>query len=363
MPTSQGQGTPAFKTMKAFIPDSVRRVASKQGVELSTGLVTIVAPDPRIDLPLPYGRSFEDWLDEESAKYEHICDDYEGPFDERGSPSDWCECCAFRSDMQWRHSTRQWLLNPPPPPPKPAAPAQANLRWYETQHFKAWFAEQSDTCKEALRSGTPEARWLAEDLYLGPSTRTISWSDRMDRIDPEWEAKLAAQKPEYVLEAEARAAEIAAADPVTLEHPHFGATLHDWLAGRRGKSTAKEREAEFQRWLDTKKGVRPIWCGVDKKPRPGVTSAPTSSVRITNIPDNIQLWDVREMFSHWPVRDVFRPVDTSTGVKRPFVFVELLGPNDAMEAVNALSESVCYLHEHVLKFAVADKSNTARKKA
>jgi hypothetical protein len=349
--------------MKVFIPDSVRRVARKRGVELSTGLVTIVAPDPRIDLPLPYGRSFEDWLDEESTKYEHICDDYEGPSDERGSPSEWCPCCEFRSDMQWRHSTRQTLLRPPPPPPPPQAAAGPNLRWFETQQFKTWFSAQSDTCKEILSSGLPEARWLAEDLYLGTARSTISWSDRLDRADPGWEAKLHAQKPGYQLEAEERAAEIAAADPATLPHPHFGATLHDWLAGRRGKTTAKEREAEFQRWLDTKKGVRPIWCGVDKKQRPGVTSAPTSSVRITNIPDNIQLWDVREMFSNWPVRDVFRPVDTATGVKRPFVFVELLGPNDAVEAVNKLSDSVCYLHEHVLRFAVADKSNTARKKA
>ena len=350
--------------MKAFIPDSVRRVASKQGVELSTGLTTIVATDPRIDLPLSYGCSFEEWLNEESAKYEHICDDYEGCNDERGSPSEWCPSCEFRADMQWRHSTRKHLLNPPAlQPPKPVEQIHQNLRWHETPQFKAWFAEQSDTCKEILRSGSPEARWLAEDLYCGTENNTISWCDRMDRFDPEWEAKLDAQKPAHMLEAEARVAEIAAADPATLEHPHFGATLQDWLTSRRGKTTAKERETAFQRWLDTKKGVRPIWCGVDKKPQPGVTSAPTSSLRITNIPDNIQLWDVREMLSHWPVRDVFRPVDTATGAKRPFVFVELLGPNDALKATNVLSDGICYLHEHALKFTVADKSNTARKKA
>lgn len=348
--------------MKAFVPDSVRRVARKQGVELSTGLVTIVAPDPRIDLPLPYGRSFEEWLDEESEKYEHICDDYEGLEDERGSPSEWCPRCEFRADMQWRHDTRQHLLHP-----RPAQPQQTGgpvVRWFETPQFLQWFSAQSDTFKEILRTGQPETRWLVDDLYCGGRTgKYTNWCEAMDKLDPEWEDKLAAQKTASELEAEARAEEIAAADPATLVHPHFGAPLQDWLAGRRGKSTAKEREAAFQAWLDTKKGVRPIWCGVDRKPRPGVTSAPTSSVRITNIPDNIQLWDVREMFSHWPVRDVFRPVDTATGTKRPFVFVELLGPNDAQEAVNVLSDSICYLHMHALKFAVADKSNTARKKA
>ncbi len=361
--------------MKAFIPDSVVRLARKNGAELPRGLVTIVRPDPRLAIPMPAGADFKEWLDAEVEAIGHDCEDCNTEdFVDYGWPSEWCPGCMFRSEMQWRWETRQKLLNPPPPPPPRPSQAEigAAINAYNAKkqrEINAWLEGMAPEARVFFDSAHPaEKRAIFEYSFYGSSQ---PWTEMLDKVDSEWEekshAKIAAicEAERAALEAAraaaeaARAAEEAARPPPPPGHPLFGtASPHEWIHTARNKDV-EELVADFNAWQSTPKNKRPIWCGVGQRTLPGkaVGGEGNVSMRVSNVSDKIRLWDVREFASAagGRVRDVFHPAPG--GVKKPFLFVEFLTQEECERAVATLSAAPVILYGRELKFEVSVNSN------
>lgn len=364
--------------MKVFIPESVVKRARKDGVELTRDLVTIVKPDPRLAIPMPAGADFVEWLDAETAEIGHECADWTlEDEDERGTPSEWCPACMFRSEMQWRWNTRQLLLHPPSQrpqlSPQEVAAQKARQQAELVASLAKWLKELNPVEKVIFETGDKKERRL---LYrMGFLKEELSWSDMLDYLEPDWEATIMAVGAQRLAEdaekarKEAEKARQRAEEeeknrpPPIAGHPLFGtASPHEWIHTARNKDVDVLVE-EFNAWQRMPKNKRPIWCGVGQRTLPGVGTggAGNVSMRVSNVSDKIRLWDVREFCAAAAggrVRDVFHPAPG--GVKRPFLFVEFLTEEDCERAVATLSAAPVVLYGRELKFEVSVNTGEAR---
>ncbi len=141
--------------------------------------------DPRIDLDLPIGVRFSQWLDEVCEEEGHECQDYSIGSDME-SPYEWCPGCMLRDELTTEYNKIKYeLFPPPPPPPRPVFDAAA-WRAQEAAKFTAWLEGQQQMIKDIVRDGGKEAKWIVKDLYYG---QQICWTSMLDDLDPGWEEK------------------------------------------------------------------------------------------------------------------------------------------------------------------------------
>ncbi len=156
--------------------------------------------DPRIDLDLPIGVRFADWLREVCDEEGHECQDYSVGSDME-SPYEWCPGCMLLDALTMEYNRiKNELFPPPPPPPRPIFDAAA-WKAQEAAKFTAWLEGQQQMIKDIVRGGGKEAKWLVKDLYYG---QQICWTAMLDDLDPDWEEKTRIAGLQKLAEDEAR---------------------------------------------------------------------------------------------------------------------------------------------------------------
>lgn len=101
---------------------------------------------------------------------------------------------------------------------------------------------------------------------------------------------------------------------------------------------ARSKAADFKRWIDIPKHIRPLFTLDGYKAQD--PDAPVISLLVRPVGGKVTEGDVRNIVARFgPVRDVYIPLNVATGQLRPFAFVEIIGFAAADEAIKTFSDS------------------------